>query len=93
MCLTHNTMKRYIHTYNFSIDDQLFIIEAYEIIWKNLDHSRLYCINIEALAYEILKHCGKVSENVWMQKRKFSNDKMTQYEKTFIILMSALDKK
>jgi len=92
MCLTPGTMKNWIHIYDFSINDQLFIIEAYDKMWKNLDHSRNYCLNPEAVAFEILKHYGKVTENRWMAK-KLSSAQRDKYEKTFIILMNALDKR
>lgn len=91
MCLTSNTMKRCLGQYGFSIDDQEFIINAYNTIWKNLDHSRLYCINPGAVAGEILKHYGRVVENTWIPIN-LSNDKIKQYEKIFVILIEALDK-
>ena len=45
MCIGKNTIKCCIDKYHFSEEDKLFVINAYKIIWNNLDHSRMYCLN------------------------------------------------
>lgn len=92
MCLTFDTARK-ITSYKkcpFSEEDKLFVIDAYETIWNNLDHSRHYCINPMSLFAEILKRSGKTSYCVWMPKNKI---KAGNYENIIGIMMNTLNKK
>jgi len=88
MCLCHNTIKICMRNSSFTEEDKLFVIESYDIIWANIDHSRNYCINPKSLCAEILRRSGKTSYDVRMPKNKY---KIDQYEKIISIMMDILN--
>lgn len=89
MCLSKNTLKYCIDKYPFSEEDKLFVIDAYKIIWDNLDHSRTYCLNPSSMCAEILRRSGRTSYNVWMPKNEY---KIDAYEEVIMLMMNVLNK-
>ena len=90
MCLTKNTMA-FIDKYEFSDEDKAFVIDAYDTIWKNLDHSIHYCLNPGLLCAEILRRCGRTSYDKYNYKNINNAKKVARYDENMILIMDALN--